>query len=246
MRGALAELPELTAYGEQVASLPQEPLCVTVRTLTPVVTMDPLMLDGILAWAMVQATRGPGPFPPRDRPYWLPLPLACAWWQGLPLWHCTALFPVGLLQDSTHYHKRTAANPYSLPAIMPTLGQRRPRRQPSTAAGQYMNYRIPEPYHVAESWQATCVGHREELVRLLAYVDAIGKDGAQGYGRVRDWQVEPWDGPFVWETETGAVRRPLPTTDHTGVLNGWTPPYWSRALWVPCRVPSLTGPITAS
>jgi CRISPR type IV-associated protein Csf3 len=208
----------------------------------PVVSIDLLNLDGILAYGMVRAVWGSKPFPTSDSPFWLPLPLGYTEHAGLPLWQATCLFPVGTVhQDSTHYHKRTDANPYSFPAIMGTLGQKRPRRQPNTAAGQYMNYRIPEPYTVAESWQATCLGNREEVTRLLGYVSGLGKDLAQGYGRVLDWQVEPLDEAFTWITEDGEVLRPFPTEDSFGVLAAWTPPYWRRDLWLPCRVPSLTG-----
>ena len=239
MRSDLVRLARLERYGGHCATLRLEPLRITVRTLM----LETLNLDGLLAYGMKLVTWGPGPFPVSDAPFWLPLPLACvASIDGLPLWHSTCLFPVGdTWQDSTHYHKRTDANPYSFPAIMGTLDRKRPRRQPNTGAGQYMNYRIPEPYTVAESWQATCLGNREEVARLLSYVQGLGKDCAQGYGRVLDWEVVPWDGPWVMEIADGVVLRPIPTDDSTGVLNGWTPPYWRRDLWLPCRVPSLTG-----
>lgn len=242
MRGDLVRLPPIEAYGEAIAGLPHTPLRITVHALTPVVAIDGLQLDGVLAFGMKLATWGPAPFPTTQAPYWLPLPCAYTEVQGLPLWHITSFFPVSPHQDSTHYHKRTDANPYSFPAIMGTLQRKRPRRQPNTAAGQYMNYRIPEPYTVAECWQALCMGHQPEVERLLSYVSGLGKDLAQGYGRVQEWLVEPYDGPVTLTTAAGEVLRPIPTDDHTGILAAWTPPYWKRDLWLPCRVPLPSGP----
>lgn len=242
MRRDLAHLPVLDLYGAECAQYTHEPLLVVVRTLTPVVAMELLNLDGLLAYGMVRAIWGSAPFPPSTLPYWLPLPLAYTEHAGLPLWHSTCLFPVGDHAGTTHYHKRAEDNPYSLPALMGTLGQKRPRRRPNTAAGQYMNYRIPEPYHVAAYWEALCVGHRQSIEQLLAYVPGLGKDLAQGYGRIDTWEVYSWPG----EVPCDATVRPVPTADVTGTLQGWTPPYWRRDLWLPCRVPSQTGPPWAS
>lgn len=246
MRSDLAHIDVLDQYGSVCERLPHEPLLITARTLTPVVAMELLNLDGLLAYGMARATWGSAPFPPTSAPYWLPLPLSREEHAGLPLWHSTCLFPVHPQHDSTHYHKRTDSNPYSFPAIMGTLGAKKPRRQPNTAAGQYMNYRIPEPYTVAECWHGLCLGNRHEVGRLLAYVPGLGKDLAQGYGRVLDWQVNTWDGPFTWETTEGDVLRPVPSADGMGTLQAWTPPYWRRDLWLPCRVPSRTGSPWAS
>ena len=50
---SVTHLPELDAYGRSITCLPLEPLQVTVRTLTPVASNDPVALDGVLAYAMV-------------------------------------------------------------------------------------------------------------------------------------------------------------------------------------------------
>ena len=105
MRSDLVRLEPLVRYGELCTTLSHEPLRVTVRTLTPVVSMELLNLDGLLAFGMKLSTWGPGPFPMSDAPFWLPLPLAYVEVQGLPLWQSTCLLPVGTVhQDSTHYH----------------------------------------------------------------------------------------------------------------------------------------------
>jgi CRISPR type IV-associated protein Csf3 len=246
MRSDLTHLGILDHYGDRCATLAHEPLRVTVTTLTPVVAMELLNLDGLLAYGMVRAEWGGWPFPASDAPYWLPLPLAYTEHAGLPLWQSTCLFPVDQRSDSTHYHKRTEANPYSFPAIMGTLDRKKPRRQPVTGAGQYMNYRIPEPYHVAARWEGLCLGHRDEVARLLAYVPGLGKDLAQGYGRILAWEVEPWPGPVLLDDPAHGPLRPVPTDTGLGTLQAWTPPYWRRDLWLPCRVPSLTGSPWAS
>lgn len=237
MRPDLAHHPAMDAYGEQIANLPHVPLRVTLRTLTPVVAIEPLNLDGILALGMVRQTLCGKILANTLDPYWLPLPLHVdRWVDGLPLWSSTTFRRVGGGEGTTHYHKRTEANPYSLPAIAPTLGHKRPRRQPNTAAGQYMNYRIPEPRQVAEHWEATCLGNAEAIAVLMAQIVYVGKGGNRGNGRVDSWHLERIKA-FALEDDFGQPMRPLPTETPPGMLCGWTPPYWRRDLWRLCRVP---------
>ena len=175
MRGVI-HLPALDAYGERVAGLSLEPLRVRVMVTTPVASNDPVALDGLLAWAMVTEALQGRTFPRVDAPVWQPLPLQLERLiDGLPLWRSTDFAPVNLTRSSTHIHRRTSDNPYGMPALRQTLEQKRPRRYPSELAGPYMNFRVPEKRHVAEAWEATCIGNRAEVERLLSYVQYFGK-----------------------------------------------------------------------
>lgn len=246
MRGALsrpvAVLDALAGYEEWRTDLPVEPLRVRARTATAVAVRDLQMLDGLLAFAVVRECLAGQPFPilPGAPPVWIPVPLGLAdTVHGLPVWQATVFRPVGGgVPFETHYHRRADANIYALPAIRATLGERRPRRQPNSAAGQYMHYRIPERRIAAREWEASCIGNRNEVERLLGMVSGIGPGRTRGCGEVVAWTVEPLDAPFTLECD-GAPLRPLPTTDGSGVLAGWTPPYWRRDLHLPCREPRL-------
>lgn len=248
MRADLIQLPELGIYEALIAPLAYEPLLITLETLTPLVTVEPLNLDGLLAKGLMLMARRGRPLPATQRPFWMPLPVHChAWVGGLPLWGTTIFLPtVPWTEDPTNFHKRTGDNPYSFPAIQQTLQDKRPRRRPSTAAGQYMDYRNPITLQIAEHWTATCLGHAGEIRRLLDHVTQVGKHAAGGRGRVARWTVTPLGCPFVLETDTGEPLRPIPTTEPYGQLSGWTPPYWKRDLWTFCRVPSMIGHASAS
>ncbi len=236
MRGVI-HLADFDQYGARVGRLPTRALRVTARTATPVASNDPVALDGILAWAMVTEALAGRPFPRVDAPVWQPLPLKLsALIDGLPLWASTDFFPVNLAKGSTHIHRRTSDNPYAMPALRQTLGEKRPRRYPSELAGPYMNFRVPERRNVAERWEATCVGNQTEIERLLSYVQFFGKAPKRGCGFITEWTVEPLDEPFSLYNEAGEPLRPIPVEwdAGVGVQQGWTPPYWLKETWRIC------------
>src|SRR5262249_37565984 len=138
-------LPEFDAYGKRISNLPMQPLRVIAETVTPVASNDPVALDAIIAWAMITEALAGKPFPRVDAPVWQPLPLKLhKIIDGLPLWSSTDFFPINLSKSSTHIHRRTADNPYAMPALQRTLKEKRPRRYPNELAGPYMNFRVPE------------------------------------------------------------------------------------------------------
>lgn len=236
----ITHLPELDAYGLSIADLPMEPLQVTVRTFTPVASNDPVALDGVLAYAMVTEAMKGRPFPQSGGPFWQPLPLKLdRLVNQLPLWTSTDFFPTALHKRLTHIHRRTADNPYAILGLVHTLHAKRPRRLPSSAAGPYMDYRVPERRYVADRWTATCIGNRPEIERLLAMVQYFGKGGKRGCGFVQDWQVESIE-RFNWRDAEGYALRPIPVQDQDriGVRQGFTPPYWLKDTWVVCE-PSI-------
>ena len=241
MRREVVQMAELLRYEDARAGRQLVPLEVTIRTIAPVVAgEETLTLDGILAYAtVIEATEGRGV--PRDiPPFWIPLPLGLARViDGLPLWQSTSFYPVGLESDVTHYHRRTGDNPYALAAMAPTLGDKRPRRQPSQVAGQYMDNRIPIRRLVADRWVATCQGDPEEIRRLFGLLRSAGKHAAMGYGRIAEVTVKPLGAAFSFTGGTHRPLRPIPLVDGkgSGFPSGWTPPYWRREIWRVCAPP---------
>lgn len=135
---------------------------------------------------------------------------------------------------ATNIHRRTEDNPYALAGLRATLGEKRPRRFPSSVAGQYINMRVPTRRIVAERWTATCVGNSAEIRRLLSHVSHFGKFAAHGLGRVLDWHVEPAES-FSFHDADGQPLRPIPSENGEGAVQGWTPPYWRRETWRFCH-----------
>jgi CRISPR type IV-associated protein Csf3 len=234
MRG-VSHIDALDRYGERIGGVPVEPLRVTCRTVTPVAGNDPVALDGVLAWAIVTEAMAGKHFPQGLGPIWQPLPLKLhSTIDGLPLWSSTDFVPFGMVKGSTHIHRRTADNPYAMPALRESLGDKRKRRYPNSGAGPYMDFRVPERRNIAERWEATCIGNKGEIERLLTYVQYFGKAQKRGCGFVLEWTVEPVDIFSLYNVE-GAPLRPIPTEGGIGVQQGWTPPYWLKETWRLCQ-----------
>lgn len=237
MRCRVNHDPRFDAYGERIAGLPMEPLLVSVVTVTPVASNDPVALDGLLAYAMVTEALAGASFPEAEGIFWQPLPLQMEREiDGLPLWATTQFRPEGLAKGMSHIHRRTADNPYEMPALQSTLNRKRPRRFPNQQAGQYMDFRVPERRNVAGRWTATCVGNLAEVERLLGYVQHFGRAPKRGCGFIQEWTVRPLDAEFSFYDEDGEPLRPIPLDWDTGVgsLQGWTPPYWLKDGWRMC------------
>lgn len=224
--------PRLDAYWDRVCVLEVEPISVQCTTLTPVAMTDPLHLDSILSSAVVLQIFEGLPLPQSSTPYFLPIPLAVeSWFDELPLWQSTDLVPVNPLEDRTHIHQRTDANPYRLLAHSV---QGKKRKQIPKSEGQYMSYRLPLRTVWADRWQARCVGNLEEVRSLLELLTHVGRKTHIGFGRVANWQVESCKNFELCE-------RPIPIAtaedilQHNASFMGWTPPYWNRTTWRMCR-----------
>lgn len=244
---SVVHYPAFDRYAKHVEELAQsedlQPLRVVAVTETAVASNDPVALDSLIAWAMVQRALEGRPFPTPEpgTHYWLPLPLKLdRLIDGLPLWTSTDFAPVDLHRSTTNIHRRTADNPWAMQGLMASLGDKRARRFPSQLAGPYMDYRVPQRRYTALEWVASCIGYRSEIESLLADVRHFGKSAARGAGVVHEWRVEPIEA-FHWRGPDGEALRPLPldSDDGPGVRMGWTPPYWQRSLWRLCE-PSAT------
>lgn len=236
----MIDYPSLIPYADRYQQLRHEPLRV-IATLRPgahIVNYDPICLDGILAWAVVQeATEGAG-VPHTNDPYCLPVPLATLWRSddGYPLHASTSLYPVGVVHadDIHYYHKRAPTGEYSRATSKHGLSI--PIR-----SGRWMERRIPVPTQTTMALEALCIGNQSEIQRLLAYVSHIGKRRASGMGEVAAWDVAPVDQFVLWREIDGERRlaRSIPQaagpaldirTIDAPALVGWTPPQWHPVL----------------
>ena len=219
---------------DNYAALPKQPLVIGAELVTPIIhaERDRTHLDSILSFAAltnhpVESMHGPSGVSA------VPLPLELAWvsQDGLPLWACTPLLPVGAtLAAKEYWHKR-------YPTHRAEFGQ---KLNAVTTAGRWKEYRTPVATQHVSSLHAMCIGNREEIERLLSVVTHIGKKGSMGYGRVARWSVIPAEHTL----DDVLSLRPVPVSYYEGrqtvgalALNrGWTPPYWYAPWWADCMV----------
>lgn len=142
------------------------------------------------------------------------------------------------------------------------------RIQINTTGGENKSYYLPVRVIHAERVVWYCVGRGRpqrgvtrdgnlrqgrkgggcEIRKLLRGVAAIGDRTNIGYGRVRDWIVEPTDLDIAWfaPSEAGPVlMRSLPASmpmpdgmvGDRAWFGGVVPPYWGREYYAECVVP---------
>ena len=206
---------------------------------------NPLTLDGLLAYIVVQrATKGRG-YPESAEPYWIPLPLCVMWYHEneLPLWAGTQFFPVDKdTECSVYWHKRE---------FTPTFLKPKKNGTPANVNftnGVHKSYRIPMPAHTAKVWRAYGQGDIEQVASLLAEITHVGKKRTYGYGQVATWELHQLDADVLPLSHDNRLIKaiPLTATVETDVLTperdverqarfaGWTPPYWHGACMDAC------------
>lgn len=104
----------------------------------------------------------------------------------------------------------------------------------TVAEGPYKGYQMPVFTRHALTVRWYAVGDIERVRDLLSDVTHVGKKAAQGYGRINQWEVEPF--PHDWSVRRdGKPTRAIPAQG--GVLYGVRPPYWRTANQVECALP---------
>lgn len=256
----LARHRDVEAWGDawfaraQQKAKPVEPLMVrlTLRHGSPLVSYDPVNLDNLLAFAVVQeATQGLGVGnPPEGFVGWrIRLPLGRAWEseEGLPLWASTVFWPVpsdgtSAVGDVLYWHKR-------MPKGIWSAGNKG-KLSLNGSTGRWMERRTPVPITVCDTWEARCVGDAAEVERLLGTcVSFVGKKRAVGLGEVARWEVQPLPWPVAGDdglsgilVQAGVLQRPIPvevagylglSLEESPTRIGWTPPQWNPKLFSP-------------
>jgi CRISPR type IV-associated protein Csf3 len=153
------------------------------------------------------------------------LPLSIAR-QGRPDWYyqCSwAQWPEHTVEGADHWNKRFDQ---SLAQYVDFQGK---RGRILVGEGRYKAYRMPVFYRAALWVDWYCQGNQAGIEALLRCVTHIGKKGAQGWGRVIRWEVEPAPEDYsVWRGKT--LMRGVPADEAPGreVLRyGIRPSYWN-------------------
>lgn len=226
--------PSWEQYAERCESLAKAPLIITAEMASPVVHADACgtHLDAVLSWAALTLHPVASQF---DAPPVIPLPLALAWVDtaGRPLWCCTPLRSHDPAINSREYwHKR-------YPGHRADFGS---KVSADTKTGRWKEYRVPLHAESSRRLMAICIGHADEVERLLSAVSHIGKKASAGYGRVAGWSITP----AAHDADEILTMRPVPVEYFAGrsqvgvlePLRAWTPPYWYAPFWRPCMVPA--------
>ena len=231
--------PELlTPYVERYKNAPLQGMRVTAVLVDRVIAMQPITLDGLLAWTVVHEAEGTArdkiPFAKRTDFAFIPVPLKLLWKDetGGPLW-CASFFEpdVVLGTDVEYFHKRAPD------------GHRTKSKNPEAfgvrgITGRWADRRTPFPVVLTRQMEALAIGDIEEVRRLLLPVTHVGKKTAEGFGAVKEWRVEPEDISVVdCLVRDGKLLRNVPVgaglikTDEPPEVLGWAPPYWNPAFY---------------
>lgn len=217
-------------------SLKKTKIIVSAELATPIINSEKnsTSLDGILAYAALTNHPVASRY---DEAAVIPIPLDLAWVSknGLPLWACTPLSPVGDTIDTREYwHKR-------YPTHRADFGM---KMNADTTAGRWKEYRVPVNGLYARKLCSIAIGSADEIRSLLENVTHIGKKGSAGYGRVAKWSVVEIE-ECGFGLQDIIASRPAPVEFYNGkspegkieLKRGWTPPYWYMPWWEDCVVP---------
>jgi CRISPR type IV-associated protein Csf3 len=212
-----------------------EPLKITAKLQTPIISDASLPIDGILyfIWHRYQFGRqeltssgvsielhGSNLLPLERRnehvPEWF---YAASWaqWDGI------------VTEGNDHWNCRfdTALTDY-----LDT-----PKAKLDISSGRYKSYHMPVFTRHALSVHWFVVGNMAGIRELLRFASNIGKKSAQGYGAILEWSIEPLSDDYSVRDAQGKLTRPIPS--ESGVFIGYRPSYWAARNQTTCEVPSL-------
>ena len=217
-----------------------QPLRITAYLRTGVVADRWLPLDGILLYQACRAALGPQDFTTPGGgavPGGVAMPLqvrnagtdewyyACSWAQPQPWWAA---------EGRDHWNKRFDQG---FAYLVDFQGR---RGKIIVEQGTYKAYHMPLFYYAALRVEWYAVGERTAIADLLSTCTHLGKKGAQGWGRVAEWHVDPW--PEDWSTwRDGQLTRGVPAFEQPHATNflyyGLRPSYYRRENQMRLAVP---------
>ena len=105
------------------------------------------------------------------------------------------------------------------------------------ARGKYKAYHIKFYYRYAPYVDWYCFGDPIEIQRLLNFCTHIGKNTGDGWGAVKNWEIE--DCPEDWSIRgpQNKLMRAVPMDGNRGFLYGIRPSYWNPRHIFNCKMP---------
>jgi hypothetical protein len=101
--------------------------------------------------------------------------------------------------------------------------------------GKNKAYHIKMYYRHCNYVEWYCVGWPDKILELLQFCTNIGKNGGDGWGVVKNWEVQEW--PEDWSVRGfgNKLMRAVPADG--GYLYGVRPSYWNSRHIFPCKMP---------
>lgn len=221
----------LDEYGIHAADMPYEPMKVTFKMQSPVVTSDYIFLDGLISSAVFKdCIRNYYDLPEnRNELIHIPLPLKQYGTCEEKFYAASIGFADTIVEGIDHWRKRTEIES---------------KKQIRIGSGQYKMYDMPMPTMYAYTWTFYANGNIAEVRRLLTtHISAIGKKCSQGFGAIRNIAVEPSE--HDWSVlRDGIPMRPIPVSVNCKSIDcdvkmffAFRPPYWHRVNMTECYMP---------
>lgn len=214
-----------------------EPLKITAHLMTGVISDAFLPIDGILYYQGMRERLGeqtvtlPGQSYGGPGDHHLPLKQVNShkreWFYAASF----AVWPEHAREGTDYWNKRVDV---SLIDLVDWQGR---KARIDVAAGRYKSYHMPVFYRVALFVDWFVVGDKTEIERLLGTVTHLGKKTAQGWGAVREWEVQRWAADWSIHGDHGQIMRAIPSPDLTAPMYGLRPSYWLPKHQFPCRLP---------
>lgn len=223
--------PELDKYGEQLDPPTFEPMKVTMKMRSPIVTTDYIFLDGLISSAVFKDCI-PNYFDiPQNRSDLIRIPLPLKQYGTKETFYAASIgYADQIVEGIDHWRKRTEIES---------------KKKIQVGSGQYKMYDMPMPTQWAKSWIFYANGHIGEVRRLLArHISAIGKKCSQGFGSVKSITAEPSE--HDWSViKDGVPMRPIPVSGAYGfeidcaaeTYFAYRPPYWHSENLTQCYMP---------
>lgn len=212
-------------------------LCrVTAHLSAPVASYHPLHLDGVLAAKAFDTEHHLTRQCDADAIVDPPIPVARLHLLGARCCLCTAwIWPEDAVRGREHFTTRKDTEDIER------------RSGPwQVSAGPEKARHMPVPTIEAASVSWLCIGRRASLREILRYVPSVGMLRRQGYGTVREWEVETLadDLPkaLVLVDPEGRAARHLPGAWATGATEqgAYEAPYWHPARTAATRIATGT------
>ena len=216
------------------------PLRVRAFLQTPVISDLYLPIDSVLWYHAMRAEYGVQivTSPGSDHEVCTPgvsLPIARCEEHG-PLWYYAASFAQwagsGIAMGQDHWSSRFD---HSLVDLIDWRGK---KARVEVSSGPLKSYRVPVYYIHALSIDWHLLALRSWVEWILPFVTHLGKKGAQGWGAVLRWDIEPWHADWSVRDDAGNLMRAIPSSDGKGQFAGFRPSYWMPKNQAICECPS--------
>lgn len=114
-----------------------------------------------------------------------------------------------------------------------------------TTCGELKAYHFPQVIRTVSDIEFYAMGTADKVRDLLAYIPAVGKKNAAGWGNVSEWIVEGFAEDWTTDGKYGLMR-PMPVSEYDANGRAYTigecairPPAWKACNHTLCYIPKV-------